>query len=78
MNISEHARRAMEESGISEGEVLECLKNGKRVIKQAVKGEMRYGSEIDLKEKKIIVIYTLFNNEERIITTYPIRRKREW
>lgn len=78
MILTEHARKEMEHSDISEEEVRQCLSYGELVIKQVVKGELRYGKELDLKERKIVVIYIMEGEEERVITTYPIRRKREW
>ena len=79
MIITDHAIKEMEQSSITEGEVKNCILNGKRIIKQLVKNEMRYGNQLELKDKKIIVIYTYNNNnEERIITTYPVRRKKQW
>lgn len=68
----------MEQSGISEEEVSICLRQGTLIIKQLVKREMRYGKQIDLKWKRIIVIYALQNQEEKVITVYPVRRKKEW
>jgi len=61
---------------ITENEVLACLRHGKLIIKQVVKGEIRYGKDLELKDKKIIVIYTLRKGVERVITTYPIKRKK--
>lgn len=78
MIISEHARKAMADSDIIEEEVRQCLNHGELIIQQLVKGELRYGKQIDFKDKTIIVIYTQQDNQERIITTYPIRRKKQW
>ncbi len=78
MNISSHARKEMEHSIITEGEVRECLQYGQLVIKQLVQGEKRYGKQIEFKNKRIVVIYTYENQEEKVITMYPIRRKKEW
>lgn len=66
----------MQNSDISEDEVIACLEHGELIIKQIVKNEMRYGKQIDFKNKTIVVIYTYEKDEEKIITTYPIRRKK--
>ena len=79
MNIfefSDHAKARMNASDISEEEVLSCVQNGELEINQIVKGEMRYGKKLELKDKTIIVIYTHLNSTIRIITTYLIRRKK--
>lgn len=78
MIISEHARKAMADSDIIEEEVRQCLNHGELIIQQLVKGELRYGKQIDFKEKTIVVIYVQQDHQERIITTYPIRRKKQW
>lgn len=78
MIISDHARKEMEQSGICEEEVQQCLKHGELEIRQVVKGETRYGKKLILKDKTIIVIYTLREEEERVITAYVIRRKKKW
>lgn len=75
--ISDHARDEMEASDITEDEVKACLEHGSLEIKQFVKGELRYGKRIEFKDKTIIVIYTKLNEVKiRVITTYPIRRKK--
>lgn len=78
MIISNHARDEMNQSDISEEEVKACFENGELVIKQVVNGKIRYGKQIAFKEKTIIIIYTFQNQEERIITAYPVRRKKQW
>ena len=78
MIISEHACKEMEHSDISEEEVRQCLEHGEKVIKQLVKGELRFGKELEFKERKIMVIYTRQQDEVRVITAYPIRRKKQW
>ena len=78
MIISDHARKEMERSGISEEEVQLCLKQGELEIREVVKGETRYGKKLILKDKTIMVIYTLRKEEERIITAYIVRRKKKW
>ncbi len=78
MIISDHARDEMSQSDISEEEVQQCLEHGELEIKQIVKGETRYGRKLDLKFKTIMVIYTLRNKEERVVTAYLIRRKKQW
>lgn len=76
MIISDHAHEEMIQAGITEDEVKQCLEHGELEIKQVVYGEVRYGKKIVFKDKTIIVIYTIRNNEERVITAYPIRRKK--
>lgn len=76
MIISLHAREEMEKSGITEEEVSLCLEHGEKVIKQIVKGEVRYGNEMSFKEKTIIIIYTEREEGKRVITVYPVRRKK--
>jgi len=76
MILSEHAKEEMLRSCIGEAEVRACLEHGEIVIKKIVKGEMRYGKQIELKNKNIIVIYTRRENEARIVTVYTIKRKR--
>ena len=61
----------MESSDISENEVKVCLE-----IKQFVKGELRYGKKFEFKDKTIMVIYVKRENKDRIVTVYPIRRKK--
>jgi len=75
IQISDHARKAMDDDAISEDEVNQCLDQGELEIKQVVNGEMRYGKKLELKEKTIMVIYT-HSDIDRIITTYVIRRKK--
>ncbi|MEK6834785.1 MAG: DUF4258 domain-containing protein [Nanoarchaeota archaeon] len=74
--ISDHARDEMESSNIIEDEVKACLEYGNLEIKQSVKNELRYGKKIQLKDKTIIVIYTKVKDKIRVITAYPIRRKK--
>ena len=76
MIISDHARDEMNQAGITEEEVAQCLKHGELEIMQVVKGETRYGKKLDFKDKTIMVIYAFRNDEERIITSYIIRRKK--
>ena len=76
MIVSEHAREEMFASGIDETEVKACLEYGEIVIKRIVKGEMRYGKQLKLKNKIIIVIYARRENEARVVTVYTIKRKR--
>jgi hypothetical protein len=76
IEFSDHARRAMQDDEISEEEVEACLKYGELEIKQRVNGELRYGKQIELKNKIIMVIYTIRGNIDRIITAYIIRRKK--
>lgn len=76
MILSDHAKEEMQHSNISEEEVRQCLEYGELIIKQLINNEKRYGKEINLKERTIVVIYTYVNDEERVITTYPIKRKK--
>lgn len=76
MIISKHAKEEMEKSSISEKEVKACLEHSELIIKQVVKGEIRYGKELVLKDKKIVVIYTFKDDKLRVITVYPIWRKK--
>ena len=66
----------MESSDISENEVRVCLEHGTLEIKQFVKGELRYGKKFEFKDKTIMVIYVKRENKDRIVTVYPIRRKK--
>lgn len=76
MIISDHAREEMEQAGITADEVRQCLEHGTAIINDFVRGEPRYGKQLDAKEKTIVVIYTLRDNEERVITAYPLQRKK--
>ncbi len=80
MIISDHARDEMNRAGISEREVSDCFEHGELEIKQfvAVANETRYGKKLNLKDKTIMIIYTIRNQEARIITAYIIRRKKTW
>ncbi len=76
IEISDHARKAMADDDITEAEVKICLTQGELEIKQFVNREMRYGTKLELKDKTIMVIYTLHEKVERVITAYVIRRKK--
>lgn len=78
IEISDHAKEAMEDDGISEDEIRQCIGHGKLEINQFVDGEKRYGNQLDLKDKKIMVIYTIRNKRHRVITAYTIQRKHSW
>lgn len=78
MIISDHAHDEMAHAGISEAEVRDCLEHGELEIEQVVQGETRYGKRLELKDKTIMVIYTIRNDEERVVTAYTIRRKKSW
>jgi len=78
MIISDHARDEMVQAGITKDDVRNCLRHGELEIKQIVDGETRYGKRLELKDKTIMIIYTMRNDEERIITAYTIRRKKTW
>ena len=55
IEISEHAKKAMLDDGITEEEIKECLDCGELEIKQVVKGEMRYGKKLESKDKIFMV-----------------------
>ena len=76
IEISVHARVAMSEDGISEEEINMCLERGELEIKQLVQEEMRYGKQLEFKDKTIMVIYTYRKEGSRVITAYLIRRKK--
>ncbi len=76
IEISDHAKEAMADDEITEEEVKQCLVYGELEIMQFVGEELRYGKKLDLKNKIILVIYTLKEDVERVITAYVIRRKR--
>ena len=78
MIISDHARDEMVQAGIIEQEVHDCLEHGELEIKQIVAGETRYGKKLELKEKTIMIIYTIRDEGGRIITAYTIRRRKTW
>ena len=77
MILSGHAKEEMLADGISEEEVRQCLEFGTIEIEQPVRGEMRYGKQIDLKHKAIMVIYTLSGEEPRVITVCRLSIRRE-
>jgi len=76
IDISDHAKAAMGEDGISEEEIKECLEHGELEIKQLVNGEIRYGKKLEVKDKIIMVIYTHRKEIQRVITCYTIKRKK--
>ena len=76
MIISDHARKAMLNDGITEEEIKACIEHGEREIKQLAEGEVRYGNKLELKNKTIIVIYTYRDKKTRVITCYIIQRKK--
>lgn len=78
MIISDHAKEEMKASDITEEDVKACLETGELEIKQIVDGETRYGNKLVMKNKTIIVIYTYRGEEKRIITAYPVWRKKKW
>lgn len=77
MILSGHAIERMLKKGITETEVKECIEHGCMEIELPVRGEMRYGKKLDLKNRSIVVIYTLSGNEPRVITVYQIVN-RKW
>ncbi len=76
MIISEHAREKMKKNRISEEDIKRCLVDGETILENVIKGGMRYLKEIDLKHRRSIVVYTIRNEEKRVITCYPKRKKR--
>jgi len=76
--FSPHAIREMLRRKISLEEALHCLNHGELIIRQNVKGETRYGKRIELRDKTILVIYVHENTTTKVITCYPIKRKRKW
>ena len=74
--LSSHAQKEMENSDITEDEIKSCLEHGELEIKQFVGGELRYGKKLELKDKTIMVIYTFIKTKIRVITVYPIKRKK--
>jgi uncharacterized DUF497 family protein len=76
MIISEHAEEKMKKKNITKEEIERCLIDGETIFRKIIKGEIRYVKKIELKYKKLFVIYTIRNDEERIITCYTIRKKR--
>ncbi|MBI2581321.1 DUF4258 domain-containing protein [Candidatus Woesearchaeota archaeon] len=76
ITFPQHAEDEMLKDGISREEAEACLEHGELVIKQVVKGELRYGKQLQLKGKEIVVIYTLRKEETRVVTCYTVRRKR--
>ena len=76
--IPEYAQKAMADDEITEEEVHWCLEHGELEIKEQVKGEVRYGKKLQLKDKIIMVIYTFRGEATRVITCYTIRRKKQW
>jgi hypothetical protein len=76
MILSDHARDEMRQAGITEEEVAQCLEHGELHRHIIVKGESRYAKRHAFKDKTIEVIYTLRNDALRVITAYPIRRKK--
>jgi len=75
--ISNHAQREMYRAGITEEEIAQCIEYGKLEFTEIVKGEVRHGKYLVLKDKDITVVYTFRKNTIRVITVYPIRRK-QW
>lgn len=75
IEISPHARSAMEEHAISEDEITAALIDGKTEFEIFTKGEKRYGNVFIEKQRKIMVIWTWHNKNKRIITCYPLRRE---
>lgn len=76
IRFSSHAEEEMLNGGISKEEAEACLEHGDLVIKQAVNGEMRYGKQLQLTDKQIVVICCFRKEETRVITCYAIKRKK--
>ena len=76
IDISAHARKAMDDDEITEDEIFQCLEYGELEIKQLVKGELRWGKLLELKDKTIMVIFTEREETVRVITCYALRRKK--
>lgn len=57
-------------------EIRKCLIDGRFIVHRMIKGEMRYGKLVELKNRKIVVIYVIDkSDEEKIITCYPMKKK---
>ena len=76
IGISDHARKAMDDDGISEEEVRWCMEHGEKEIKELVNSEMRYGKRLELKDKTIMVIYVQRGEITHVVTCYTIRKKK--
>ncbi len=66
----------MLKKGISEEEVRECIEHGSLEFRDFVKEEIRIGKKLEFNDKTIIVVYTVQQGQERIITVYRLRRKK--
>lgn len=75
IEISPHARKAMERHFINEDEIKAALVGGETEFEIIVKGEKRYGNVLAEKTRKLIVIWTQKNSKKRVITCYPLKRK---
>jgi len=75
MIISKHARKRMEERKVTEEEIKKCITDGEIVLRKVIKNEMRFTRSIDLADKRLSVVYTVKNNEERVITCFPVKRE---
>ncbi len=74
VEISPHAREAMAKHDVSDDEVHAALAIEPR-LEIEIKGELRYGSVMVQKTRKLVVIWTPRKNGRRVITCYPLRRK---
>jgi hypothetical protein len=75
IEISDHARTAMERHWINEDEVIEAFVDGRTEFEIIVQNEKRYANVLIQKTRKIVVIWTHRNEKRRVITCYPLKRK---
>lgn len=73
---SVHAKERMLKKGISEDEIQECVEHGSFEFRDFVKGEIRIGKKLESDDKTFIVVYTVQQEQKRIITVYRLRRKK--
>ena len=78
IEVSPHARLKMAAKGISEEEIKDCIREGTLIAKQVVDSESRYAKCLELKDKKIVVVYVFRKGITRVITCYPIHKKKTW
>ena len=75
IEISPHAKEAMQRHAISVDEVMAALVDGEIEFEMFVEKEKRYGNVLVEKHRKIIVIWAYRAKNKRIITCYPLRRE---
>jgi len=78
IEVSPHAKQKMAAKGISEQEIKDCIGERTLIAKQVVDSEIRYAKCLALKDKKIVVVYVFRKGITRVITCYPIHRKKTW